>query len=63
MSIFLYQDHAGTNYFIELRITKDTELSDNDTIKNTKSINRKRRTRTSSATTTCCGGGEHHHHH
>ncbi|KAI8885818.1 hypothetical protein K501DRAFT_331679 [Backusella circina FSU 941] len=37
----------------KLRITKDTELGDNDSIKNTKNINRKRKTK---HTGECCGG-------
>ncbi|KAI9276388.1 hypothetical protein BY458DRAFT_505746 [Sporodiniella umbellata] len=35
----------------KLRITKDLELGDNDSIKNTKSINRKKK-----HTKQCCGG-------
>ncbi|KAI8983473.1 hypothetical protein BDB01DRAFT_850610 [Pilobolus umbonatus] len=37
----------------KLRITKDTELGDNDSIKNTKNIGRKRREK---HTHQCCGG-------
>lgn len=37
----------------ELRITKDTELGDNDSIKNTKNINRKKKTKHTGG---CCGG-------
>ncbi|KAI8636209.1 hypothetical protein BD408DRAFT_99631 [Parasitella parasitica] len=43
----------GNNTF-KLRITEDTELGDNDTIKNTKNINRKERAH--KHTGGCCGG-------
>ncbi|KAG2194452.1 uncharacterized protein EV154DRAFT_426271 [Mucor mucedo] len=46
----------GDNTF-KLRITKDTELSDNDTIKNTKNVNRKKKHQ-HKHTGGCCGG--HH---
>ncbi|KAI8355631.1 hypothetical protein EDC96DRAFT_516066 [Choanephora cucurbitarum] len=43
----------------KLRITKDTELGDNDSIKNTKNINRKnRKGKKHEHTGGCCGG--HH---
>lgn len=40
---------------IELRITKDTELGDNDTIKDTKNINRKRKGKQHQHSNGCCG--------
>jgi complex III assembly factor LYRM7 len=43
------------SFLLELNITKDTELGDNDTIKTSKNIHRKGKRRAAKATA-CCGG-------
>ncbi|KAI8088869.1 uncharacterized protein BX664DRAFT_331619 [Halteromyces radiatus] len=48
------QGESKDGQHFKLNITKDTELGDNDSIKNSKNIHRKGKKR--ATTTSCCGG-------